>query len=318
MNSIHLGNIYFIKDGKFFLEEAFLNEENMRKQSFNGLNKSLKLYSDKELDSGSQEISKIYSKCLNNNITIVRAFHRAMGNLGEVTLLDEYDLDIYIPLKPSMKDINVLRDILSNYDENFGTITNLRNQDYDYYSYIYNYSYNKRKLWKICELFYKEKNLILDDDLREMFSKYREFSMSSLVLDDYNKYTLNNRNTGIVVMMQDLVIKKTVTKEKHKKECIDILNRFYQVNNDPSYIDLVSEYGLVIGFVSKDIICAYVSFDINDYQLDELSSFVKEVYDIKSLKEDLITSVNVIRNREVVFDGQLAEVKDWFANNKIK
>ena len=98
MESKYLGDIYFIKDGKVLKNIATINNENMSKQSFPGFGKALKLYSDKELDNGNEEILDIYKQSLDNNITIVRAFHKAIGNMGEVTLLDDYDVDIYIPL----------------------------------------------------------------------------------------------------------------------------------------------------------------------------------------------------------------------------
>ena len=317
MNSEHLGDIYFIKDGKVLKELATINNENMAKQSFPGLSKALRLYSDKELDNGKKEIVDIYKRSLDDNVTIIRAFHKAMGNMEEVVLLDDYNVDIYIPLKPSMKDIDSLREVLSNYNDNSLTITNLRGNDYDFYDYVYNYSYNERKAWQVCEFYYKEKNLMLDNDLLEMFAKYRKFDMASLVLDDYSKYSLNNRNTGVVVMMPDLVIKRAVTKSFHRKECIDILNKFYEVNGGSSYGDLVSDYNLVIGIITKDTISAYVNYSINDDQLNELLTFVKETYNIKNVKNDLITSVNVVKDRKSIYDGELRDVQDLFVKDKL-
>ena len=159
---------------------------------------------------------------------------------------------------------------------------------------------------------------MLDDNSQEMFDKYREFNMASLVLEDYSKYPLNNRNTGVVIIMSDLVIKRTVTKSFHKKECLDVLKRFYEVNDASSYVDLVSTYNLVIGIITKDTISAYVSSDINDYQLNELLAFVKETYNIKSIKDDLITNVNIIKDGESIYIGELSDVRNLFARNKIK
>ena len=209
-----------------------------------------------------------------------------------------------------MMDIDGLREVLSNYSNNSLTITNLRSNDYDFYDYLYNYSYNERKPYEICELFYKEKNLILDDNSQKMFDKYREFNMASLVLEDYSKYPLNNRNTGVVIIMPDLIIKRTVTKSFHKKECLGVLKRFYEVNDASSYVNLVSTYNLVIGIITKDTISAYVSSDINDYQLNELLAFVKETYDIKSIKDDLITNVNIIKDGESIYIGELSDVRN--------
>ena len=318
MNSKHLGDLYFIKDGKVIKNIATLNNENLAKQSFPGLSKALRLYSDKELENGSKDIIDIYKRILDDNTTIVRAYHKAIGNMGEVTLLYDYDVDIYISLKPSMRDIDKLKEVLFNYNDNNLTITNLRGNDYDFYDYLYNYSYNERKAWQLCEFYYKEKNLMLDNNLQEMFKKYREFNMASLVLEDYSKYALNNRNTGIVIMMADSVIKRAVTKSFHKKECLDVLKKFYDVDNDSSYVDLVSDYNLVIGIITKDTISAYVSSLINDYQLNELLAFVKETYDIKSIKSSLITNVNLIKDRKSIYDGELSDVEDLFARNKIK
>ena len=151
-----------------------------------------------------------------------------------------------------------------------------------------------------------------------MFDKYREFNMASLVLEDYSKYPLNNRNTGVVIIMPDLIIKRTVTKSFHKKECLGVLKRFYEVNDASSYVNLVSTYNLVIGIITKDTISAYVSSDINDYQLNELLTFVKETYDIKSIKDDLITNVNIIKDGESIYIGELSDVRNLFAHDKIK
>ena len=98
MKSKHLGDLYFIKNGKVLKDIATINNENISKQSFPGLSKPLRLYSDKELENGSNDIIDIYKRSLDDNTTIVRTFHKAIGNMGEVTLLDEYDVDVYIPL----------------------------------------------------------------------------------------------------------------------------------------------------------------------------------------------------------------------------
>ena len=74
MESKYLGDIYFIKDGKVLKNIATINNENMSKQSFPGFGKALKLYSDKELDNGNEEILDIYKQSLDNNITIVMTF----------------------------------------------------------------------------------------------------------------------------------------------------------------------------------------------------------------------------------------------------
>ena len=139
MKSKHLRDLYFIKNGKVLKDIATINNENISKQSFPGLSKPLRLYSDKELENGSNDIIDIYKRSLDDNTTIVRTFHKAIGNMGEVTLLDEYDVDVYIPLKPSMMDIDRLREVLSNYSNNSLTITNLLSNDYDFYDYLYNY-----------------------------------------------------------------------------------------------------------------------------------------------------------------------------------
>lgn len=316
MNSKHLGDIYFIKDGKVLTEQATISEENMSKQSFSDFNKRLKLYSDKELEYNSKDIPIIYRDYLNNNVTIIRAFHKALGNKEEVNLLDDYNVDIYIPTNPTMLDIPLLKEILSNYNENSFTITNLRNDGYDFYDFLYNYSNNKRSLPEICEYYYKEKSIALDTTTQEMFNKYRNFNMASLVLEDYSKYTLNNRNTGIVIILPELTIKKTVTKSFHQRECFDELKKYFQVNDNSSYIDLVSDNTIAISLITRDSIISYINANINDYQKESLKDFISEVYQIKILKSDLITGVNIIENKNIIFDGDLNEVASFFEERK--
>lgn len=312
MNSKYLGDIYFIKDGKVLTEQATISEENMSKQSFSDFNKRLKLYSDKELASGSKDFSVIYRDYLNNNVTIIRAFHKAFGNMEEVTLLDDCNVDIYIPTNPSMLDIKPLKEILSNYNENSSTITNLRNDGYDFYDFLYNYSNNKRSLTEICEYYYQEKSIALDTTTQEMFNKYRNFNMASLVLEDYSKYTLNNRNTGIVIIMPELTIKKTVTKSFHQRECLEELKKYFQVNDNSSYIDLVSDNTIAISLITRDSIISYINTNINDYQQESLKDFISEVYQIKTLKSDLIAGANIIDNKDIIYDGKLDGVVSFF------
>ena len=316
MNSKHLGEIYFIKDGKVLTEQATISEENMSKQSFSDFNKRLKLYSDKELEYNSKDIPIIYRDYLNNNVTIIRAFHKALGNKEEVNLLDDYNVDIYIPTNPTMLDIPLLKEILSNYNENSSTITNLRNDGYDFYDFLYNYSNNKRSLPEICEYYYQEKSIALDTTMQEMFNKYRNFNMASLVLEDYSKYTLNNRNTGIVIILPELTIKKTVTKSFHQRECFDELKKYFQVNDNSSYIDLVSDNTIAISLITRDSIISYINTNINDYQQESLKDFISEVYQIKTLKSDLIAGANIIENKNIIFDGDLNEVASFFEERK--
>ena len=318
MNSKHLGDIYFIKDGKVLTEQATISEENMSKQSFSGFNKRLRLYSDKELASGSKDFSVIYRDYLNNNVTIIRAFHKAFGNMGEVTLLDDCNVDIYIPTNTTMLDIKPLKEILSNYNDNSSTITNLRNDGYDFYDFLYNYSNNKRSLPEICEYYYKEKSIALDTTTQEMFNKYRNFNMASLVLEDYSKYTLNNRNTGIIIILPELTIKKTVTKSFHKRECFDELKKYFQVNDNSSYIDLVSDNTIAISLITRDSIISYINANINDYQKESLKDFISEVYQIKTLKTDLIAGANIVDNKDIIYDGKLDGVVSFFEERQKK
>ena len=318
MNSKHLGEIYFIKDGKVLTEQATISEENMSKQSFSDFNKRLKLYSDKELEYNSKDIPIIYRDYLNNNVTIIRAFHKALGNKEEVNLLDDYNVDIYIPTNPTMLDIPLLKEILSNYNENSSTITNLRNDGYDFYDFLYNYSNNKRSLPEICEYYYQEKSIALDTTTQEMFNKYRNFNMASLVLEDYSKYTLNNRNTGIVIILPELTIKKTVTKSFHQRECFDELKKYFQVNDNFSYIDLVSDNTIAISLITRDSIISYINTNINDYQQESLKDFISEVYQIKTLKSDLIAGANIIDNKDIIYDGKLDGVVSFFEERQKK
>ena len=318
MNSKHLGDIYFIKDGKVLTEQATISEENMSKQSFSGFNKRLKLYSDKELEYNSKDIPIIYRDYLNNNVTIIRAFHKALGNKEEVNLLDDYNVDIYIPTNPTMLDIPLLKEILSNYNDNSSTITNLRNDGYDFYDFLYNYSNNKRSLPEICEYYYQEKSIALDTTMQEMFNKYRNFNMASLVLEDYSKYTLNNRNTGIVIILPELTIKKTVTKSFHQRECFDELKKYFQVNDNSSYIDLVSDNTIAISLITRDSIISYINTNINDYQQESLKDFISEVYQIKTLKSDLIAGANIIDNKDIIYDGKLDGVVSFFEERQKK
>ena len=149
-----------------------------------------------------------------------------------------------------------------------------------------------------------------------MFNKYRNFDLSSLMLEDYYKYTLNNRNTAIVIITPNDIIRKTVIKSFHRHEIEKFLGDSYQIDPNLSYNELTSNYNLVIGVISKGVIITYVDVNINEFQQNALKSFVDEVSEVKLLKEDLITGANVVRDGVTIYEGGLAEIIPYLEKNK--
>ncbi len=317
MSELTIGKIYFIKDGVISIKDASLSNSDLRKQKLPGLGRRIMLHSSEELKMGQADLYHTYRPRLDENYTVVRAIHSAMCDMGEISILPEYEIDIYIPFKPNLDDVTRLKEILDIYKEEKEyafRITNCREDDYDLYDYD-NFSYIKRNIGDICEYYYKEKNNVLTPLEQEMFDRYRNFDLHNLILEDYYNYPLNNRNAAIFIVTPRETIKKTVTKSFHKREIISSLNRLLTLSDadkSSSYSKLVSDYNLVLGLITKDSIGVYVNNDINDYQISELEEFVDEVYDVKFYKEDLITNVNVIKDNEIVFDGELDSVKTFF------
>ena len=101
--------------------------------------------------------------------------------------------------------------------------------------------------------------------------------------------------------MPELTIKKTVTKSFHKRECQEELKNYFEVNENSSYIDLVSDNTIAISLITRDTIISYVNANINDYQQESLKDLISEAYQIKEMKSDLITGVNVIENKNIIF-----------------
>ena len=64
------------------------------------------------------------------------------------------------------------------------------------------------------------------------------------------------------------------------------------------------------------MIAVYVDININEFQLEALKSFVKDVNDIKEVKETLIASVNVVRDGMTIYEGKLLDVISYLEKNK--
>ena len=317
MAELTIGKVYFIKDDAVSIKDVSLSNNDLRKQMLPGLGRRIMLHSNEELEMGQVDLYHTYRPRLDENYTVVRAIHSAMCDMGEISILPQYEIDIYIPFKPNLDDVTRLKEVLDIYKEEKEyafRIINCREDDYDLYDYD-NFSYIKRNIGDICEYYYKEKNNVLTPLEQEMFDRYRNFDLHNLILEDYYNYLLNNRNAAIFIVTPRETIKKTVTKSFHKREILSSLNHLLTLSDadkSVSYSKLVSDYNLVLGFITKDSIGVYVNSDINDYQHKKLEEFVDEVYDVKTYKEDLITNVNVIKDNEIVFDGELNSVKTFF------
>lgn len=318
MAELTIGKVYFIKDDAVSIKDVSLSNNDLRKQMLPGLGRRIMLHSNEELEMGQVDLYHTYRPRLDENYTVVRAIHSAMCDMGEISILPQYEVDIYIPFKPNLDDVTRLKEVLDIYKEEKEyafRIINCREDDYDLYDYD-NFSYIKRNIGDICEYYYKEKNNVLTPLEQEMFDRYRNFDLHNLILEDYYNYPLNNRNAAIFIVTPRETIKKTVTKSFHKREILSSLNHLLTLSDadkSVSYSKLVSDYNLVLGFITKDSIGVYVNSDINDYQHKKLEEFVDEVYDVKTYKEDLITNVNVIKGNEIVFDGELNSVKTFFS-----
>lgn len=149
-----------------------------------------------------------------------------------------------------------------------------------------------------------------------MFFKYRSFDLNSLILEDYYKYSINNKNTAIIIITPDEVIKKTVTKSFHKREIKACLDKFYKVDDNFNYNELVSNHNLVVGLITKDVIITYVNANINEFQQEALKTFANDINDIKQLREDLISNASVVKDSEIVYEGKLEDVIPYLEENK--
>lgn len=317
MLDVSLGKIYYIKDGKTLIEDATVSSENLDRQKVPGFSRRVTLYSDRELLTNNKNLTDIYKQYLDGNYTIIRALHPGISDMGKINILPEYDVNIYIPYRPSLGDIDKLKEVLDKYKEEKEFAFKIYNDcksNYDLYDYGYNYSDNQRSVSGICEYFYKEKLLMLNPYEQEMFNKYRNFDLNSLMLEDYYKYVLNNRNTAVVIITPDEVIKKTVTKSFHKREIENTLG--YKMNPNLSYNELTSDCNLVIGFITKGVIIVYLDININEFQHEALKSFVNDVNDVKQIKESLIANVNVVRDGVTIYEGELADVIPYLEENK--
>ena len=305
-----LGQVYFIKDGKTLARNLIISQDNFDKQKVKKFNYFVKLYSDDEFSCGYKNYVDIYREYLDNGFTVVRACNKCLCDMMEMVILDSSYIDIFIPSKTSFGDDKALDAVLQQYskeERSAFTITNYHDGDFDFYDYMYNFSYKKRVISEICNYYYKEKAGRLTLDEQEMFRKYREFNLRELFLSDFYQYPLNNNNTGVIIITPTDTIKKTVTKSKHKSEIMNVLKNKYSVGEYDNYLDLVSDYNLILGFVTKDVLIAYISADRNSYQQEALEELTDLVMEIKHVKSDLITNYNVIKDREIVAEGDFED-----------
>ena len=307
-----LGQVYFIKDGKMAVRNLTISQDNFEKQKVRKFNYFVKLYSDDELSWGHKNYADIYREYLDNGFTVVRACNKCLCDMMEMAILDSSYIDIFIPSKTSLEDAKALEAVLKQYakeEKSAFTITNYHDGDFDFYDYIYNFSYKKREISEICNYYYKEKAGRLTLEEQEMFREYRTFDLRELFLGDFYQYPLNNNNTGVIIITPTDTIRKTVTKSKHKLEIMNILKNRYPVNDQDNYLDLVSDYNLILGFVTKDVLIAYISADRNSYQQEALEKLSDLAMEIKEVKSDLLTNYNVIKDREIVAEGDFEDLK---------
>lgn len=310
MNTI--GNLYYIKNGKIECKEMLLSDINLKIQKETASNGAIKLYSDDEMTKVGKKDFHLYDEELSNNITVVRKANKAINDLGDILILEDFYIDIYIPKNVNILDFNALDNILKSLDrdKNLFGITNIRNDDFDFYDWSYNRFITDSDVSLICKYYYKEKLGMLNEEEKEMFSKYRNFDIEKLILEDFGRYPLNNNNIGIIMLTENKNIKKAGIKSNHKNEVISEIQKLGNLPKNLNYIDLVNLYNLVLILVTKDSIIGYVNGNINDYQKILLEEIINEIKGLKLKRNDLICGCNVILNGNIVYSGDFENLKD--------
>lgn len=310
MNTI--GNLYYIKNGKIECKEMLLSDKNLKVQKVNGNNGAIKLYSDDEMNKVGKKDFHLYDEELSNNITVVRKVNKAMNDLGDIIILEDFYVDIYIPKNVTILDFNALDNVLKQFDrdKNLFGITNIRDNDFDFYDWNYNRFMTDSDVSLICSYYYREKLGLLNEEEKEMFSKYRTFDIKKLILDDFRRYPLNNNNIGIILLTENKNIEKTGIKSNHKNEIISEIQKLGNLPKNLNYINLVNLYNLVLILISKDSIIGYVNGNINDYQKMLLWKIINEIEELKLKRNDLFCGCNVILNGNIIYSGGFEKLKD--------
>lgn len=69
-------------------------------------------------------------------------------------------------------------------DKNLFEIINVRNGDFDFYDWNYNRFITDNDVSLICSYSYKEKLVMLNEEAKEMVSKYRNFDIEKITLEN--------------------------------------------------------------------------------------------------------------------------------------
>lgn len=133
---------------------------------------------------------------------------------------------------------------------------------------------NNRKPIKVLDVFLRKKLDLLNEEEKDMYSKYEDFDLDTLLFDEDNELlTLNTDNSGFISIYDDCIYKTTNTMDAHsfsqKKH-----EKWYKENHSSSFDTPIKIH------IYKKLMAIFLPIEIKDYQLNELDKIIEEVEDL--------------------------------------
>lgn len=148
--------------------------------------------------------------------------------------------------------------------------------DYDYNYYIYEIA----PLEELIRLYIHEKNNQLTEEERKMFHQYRDFNLEDLLCNDNeSKYSINNRNGGVITIGEMQMYASTLKKKQHSEEIRSHIHQLHpEINcetlNIPGIVRLSNCIIIQINLGELILWCPDTLTDFQSQQLDDLEQFV--------------------------------------------
>ena len=234
-----------------------------------------------------------YSRLSKEGYNVVaKGSGRVLVNIAKNITLEDYELFkanvrfLSSEDEDNMKITNhVMRNGFDDVDEfSYSDISYLAEQNKHIFSFKkYQAILKNRKSKKVLDMFLRKKLNMLTKEEEEMYHRYEDFDLDTLVFgDDVELDTLNTDNCGVISIFDDCTYKSNNTIDGHynnlEKHC-----RWYEKTHGIKCSNDLHIY------IFKDTTIFFIPEIMNSYQVEELEKIVLELEDLCRFHNKKIT-----------------------------
>lgn len=283
---MNIGTVYLIKDGKVVNYELSINKTRLPKREGNPFISTVTSSIEDVNPLSTKSDFELYSSYLKAGYSVIKKA-KYLSFDDDITITDRNKITVMLPLKMNDEDTKIVSDMFNEEAKNETNTLYIESANKDELGFNYDYymlnTYSNFTASEYLSSFLDKKSNHLTQTEEDMFNKYYNFDLKTILTDDVAlRYPVNNTDAGVMIITPDKVYKRTLRKLQHGPELCDLMSNIHHSDLKGKTILELLEYNDILIQLSLGDAIIWMPKEVNEYQLEQVSALENEIDAIRT------------------------------------